>query len=113
VAVISRTIGLLVYAYLIAVEIILILGFFLLLFGANPDAPFTEWIYRGLARVMDPFRGIFAPIELGTTAGDVPSILATSVVFAMIIYGLLAMLLSALNSWLSSWVMRLELAAPH
>jgi hypothetical protein len=30
---------------------LLLLGFFLLLFGANPDAPFTDWVYRGLARV--------------------------------------------------------------
>src|SRR5687768_6112335 len=98
----ARAIVYFVYFYFIAVEIILGLGFFLLLFGANPEAGFTEWVYRNLDRVMAPFRGIFTPIELGTTAGNVPSIFETSVLFAMIVYGILAMLLSTLTSWLSS-----------
>lgn len=67
---ITRAISYLLYFYIIAVEIILILGFFLLLFGANPSAEFTQWAYRNLDRVMEPFRGIFTPIELGTTSGD-------------------------------------------
>ena len=76
---IVRAISYLVYFYLIVVEIILFLGFFLLLFGANPSAGFTEWVYRNLDRVMAPFRGIFTPIELGTTSSDVPAVFETSV----------------------------------
>ena len=90
-----------VYVYLILVEIILVIGFFLLLFGANQTAAFTQWAYRNLDRVMAPFRGIFTPIELGTTSGDVEAVFDTSVLFAMIIYGILALLLSWLIDWLT------------
>ena len=97
-----RIVSYLVYFYLIVVEIILLIGFFLLLFGANPTAGFTEWAYRNLDRVMQPFRGIFAPVELGTTSADVPATFDTSVLFAMIIYGIVALLLSVLIGWLNS-----------
>lgn len=96
-----RAISYLVYFYLIVVEIILLIGFFLLLFGANPTAGFTQWAYRNLDRVMDPFRGIFSPIELGTTGNDVAATFDTSVLFAMIIYGIVALLFSVLIGWLS------------
>ncbi len=99
---VARVISYLVYFYLIVVEIILVIGFFLLLFGANPSAGFTEWAYRNLERVMEPFRGIFAPVELGTTSADVPATFDTSVLFAMIIYGIVALLLSVLIGWLNS-----------
>ena len=96
-----RAVSYLVYFYLIVVEIILLIGFFLLLFGANPTAGFTQWAYRNLDRVMDPFRGIFSPIELGTTGNDVAATFDTSVLFAMIIYGIVALLFSVLIGWLS------------
>ena len=96
-----RAISYLVYFYLIVVEIILLIGFFLLLFGANPTAGFTQWAYRNLERVMEPFRGIFAPIELGTTGNDVAAVFDTSVLFAMIIYGIVALGFSVLIGWLS------------
>ncbi len=98
---IIRVISYLVYIYLVVVEIILLLGFVLLLFGANPTASFTQWVYRNLDRVMSPFRGIFTPIELGVTGSDVPAVFETSVLFAMIIYGIVALLFSALIGWLS------------
>ena len=96
-----RAVSSLVYFYLIVVEIILLIGFFLLLFGANPTAGFTQWAYRNLDRVMDPFRGIFSPIDLGTTGNDVAATFDTSVLFAMIIYGIVALLFSVLIGWLS------------
>jgi hypothetical protein len=96
-----RAISYLVYFYLIVVEIILLIGFFLLLFGANPTAGFTQWAYRNLERVMDPFSGIFSPIELGTTGNDVPAVFDTSVLFAMIVYGIVALGFSVLIGWLS------------
>ncbi|MGB0111728.1 MAG: hypothetical protein WBP59_00770 [Ilumatobacteraceae bacterium] len=98
---VTRAISYLVYAYLLVVEIILIIGFFLLLFGANPSAGFTQWAYRNLDRVMAPFRGIFTQIEIGTTSANVESVFDTSVVFAMIIYGIVALLLSVLIGWLT------------
>jgi hypothetical protein len=41
---------------------------------ANPDASFAEWIYRRVARIMAPFRGISEPVPL-----DRHSVLDTSV----------------------------------
>ncbi|MDP9465412.1 MAG: hypothetical protein M3P52_12360 [Actinomycetota bacterium] len=107
---ITRAISYLLYFYIIAVEIILILGFFLLLFGANPSAEFTQWAYRNLDRVMEPFRGIFTPIELGTTAGNVEAVFETSVVFAMIVYGILGAVVSSVIPWLSGRMQHLEAA---
>jgi hypothetical protein len=98
---VARAVSYLVYFYLIVVEIILLIGFFLLLFGANPSAGFTQWAYRNLDRVMDPFRGIFSPIDLGTTGNDVPATFDTSVLFAMIIYGILALVFGAVIQWLT------------
>jgi uncharacterized protein YggT (Ycf19 family) len=84
--------------------VILIFGFFLLLFGANPDAAFAAWIYRGLERVMAPFRGIFEPVRL-----DGRSVLDVSVLFAMIVYGIVAMVPHGVIGWLTARVAELEL----
>src|SRR5262245_30459641 len=43
---VARVLTYLVYAFVLITLVILVLGFFLLLFGANPDAPFSEWAYR-------------------------------------------------------------------
>lgn len=105
---VARLASYLVYFYLIVVEIILFLGFFLLLFGANAEAGFTQWVYRNLDRVMAPFRGIFTPINLGQTNGNVESVFETSVLFAMIMYGILALVLNAFISWLTHRLRKLE-----
>ncbi len=100
---VARALSYLVYAFVLVALAILVVGFFLLLFGANPDAPFAEWVYRSLDRVMAPFRGLFEPVNLN---GD--SVLDTSVLFAMVIYGIVGMLLSALIAWLSERMMILR-----
>src|SRR4051812_20185369 len=93
---IARALTYLVYAFVLITLVILLLGFFLLLFGANPDAPFAEWAYRSLARVMAPFRGLFEPLDL---SGD--SVLDPSVLFAMIVYGIVGLALHQLIEWLT------------
>jgi uncharacterized protein YggT (Ycf19 family) len=93
---VARILTYLVYAFTIVALVILTMGFFLLLFGANPDAGFSEWVYRGLDRVMAPFRGIFEPVPLNGN-----SVLDTSVMFAMIVYGIACLCLSALIAWLT------------
>jgi uncharacterized protein YggT (Ycf19 family) len=98
----SRAIAMVVKLYVLAVEVILLMGFILLLGGANPSSSFVEWVYRSMDRAMKPFRGIFAPIDLGTTGNDVEAIFETSVLFAMIVYGILAIAISALLGWLNS-----------
>jgi uncharacterized protein YggT (Ycf19 family) len=92
----ARALTYLVYAFVVVALVILLLGFFLLLFGANPDAPFAAWVYRGLDRVMAPFRGIFESIQLNGQ-----SVLDTSVLFAMIVYGIAGLFLHQLIDWLS------------
>ena len=96
VAQLARALTYLVYGFVLVAMVLLLLGFFLLLFGANPDAPFAEWVYRGLERVMAPFRGLFEPVPL-----DGRSVLDVSILFAMIVYGLAAFALKAAIDWLS------------
>jgi hypothetical protein len=104
----ARVLSYLVYFYLLVVEVILAVGFFLKLFGANPTSGFVEWWYRNLDRVMEPFDGIFDPIEIGTTQSDVPAEFETSVLFAMIVYGILALVLHAIIMWLTERIHRID-----
>jgi len=92
----GRALVYLVYFFVTVALIVLTLGFFLLLFGANPDAAFAEWVYRSLDRVMAPFRGLFESIQLNGR-----SVLDVSVLFAMIVYGIVALALRALIDWLT------------
>ena len=101
---ILRVLSYLVWFWIIISLIILILGFFLKLFAANPDAAFAEWAYRNLARTMEPFRGIFPAEEIG----DNGSVLDVSILFAMIIYGIVGVAFRALIDWLTSRMHRLE-----
>jgi hypothetical protein len=106
----ARVLTYLVYAFVIVALVILTIGFFLLLFGANPAAPFAEWVYRSLNRVMAPFRGLFEPVPLNGN-----SVLDTSVLFAMIMYGIAGLFLNALIDWLTQRLViirRHQAAAP-
>jgi uncharacterized protein YggT (Ycf19 family) len=98
---IAKVLAWLVYVWVIIDLVLLFLAFILRLFGANPDAGFTEWVYRSVQRVMAPFRGIFEPIALTDQ-----SVLDTSLLFAMIIYGLVALFLRAGIDWLTAYVAR-------
>jgi uncharacterized protein YggT (Ycf19 family) len=91
---IGRGIVWLVYAFVIVAIVIATLAFFLQLLGANPNADFAAWVYRGAARVTAPFRGIF-PTKPVTDA----SYLDVSLLFAIIMYGIFAILVSELVSW--------------
>ena len=84
-----------IYAVTVLVELLLVTAFLLLLFGASPSAPFTRWVYRATNEVMEPFRGIFGTVEGGTD-----SILDLSILFAMFIYGIIAIALDAFVKWL-------------
>lgn len=99
----GRVLSYFVYAWVVLDLIILVLGFFLLLFGANPEAPFAEWAYSSLDRVMAPFRGIFEDIAL-----DGDSVLDTSVLFAMIVYTIVGLLVHALIDWLTARMLLLR-----
>ena len=84
-----------VYVFLLLEVIVLTLAFFLLLFNASTDAEFTQWVYRSASRAMEPFRGIF-PAAMGENG----SVLDFAVLFAIIVYGILAMLTQSLIHWL-------------
>lgn len=84
-----------VWAYIAFVIVVLLFAFFLLLFNANPDNGFVEWVYRSADRAMEPFRGIF-PSE---TTGN-GSVVDFSVLFAILVYSVIAMVVSAFVSFL-------------
>ena len=92
---ISRAIILFVYAFAIACIVILAIAFFLQLFNANQTAPFVDWTYRAARRIMQPFRGIFPSIE-----GEQGSVFDVSMLFAMFMYGLLALGANGLIAWI-------------
>lgn len=96
---ISKILLWVVYAWVVLNLVLLFVAFWLLLLGANPQADFTEWVYRSVSRSMAPFRGIFEPIVLSDQ-----SVLDTSLLFAMIIYGVVALLLRAGIDWVSDFV---------
>ena len=97
-----------VYAWLIVNLVILALAFILQLFGASPSASFVEWVYRSASRTMAPFRGMFEPVPL---SGQ--SVLDTSLLFAMIIYGLAALALRAAIDGLTRLITRSAAPAPR
>ena len=88
-----------VYVWVVLNLVLLFLAFWLQLLGANPQAGFTEWVYRSVSRSMAPFRGIFEPIVLSDQ-----SVLNTSLLFAMIIYAVVALLLHAGIDWVADFV---------
>jgi uncharacterized protein YggT (Ycf19 family) len=95
----SRVVVWLVYAWVTITVVMLSLAFFLLLFGANPDSGFVEWVYRSTERAMAPFRGIFEPIALTDQ-----SVVEPSVLFAIVVYLLVAAGLSVAVNWLTQLV---------
>jgi hypothetical protein len=108
VAVVARGAAWVALAWVTINLVILLVGFFLKLFGANVEAGFTEFWYRHLDRVMEPFRAIFPSAELGTTAADVPAVLDTSILFAMVVYTIVYLAIHALLDWLSLRIARAD-----
>jgi uncharacterized protein YggT (Ycf19 family) len=100
---VARAIVWFIYAVVVLELVLLTLAFFLRLFGASTEAGFTQWVYRSVDRAMQPFRGIFPAQEIGEA-----SVLDFSLLFAMIVYSILAMALHALVSWLATQVRRLS-----
>jgi uncharacterized protein YggT (Ycf19 family) len=69
----------------------LVARFFFRLFGANPAADFTEFVYESTAPLLDPFRYVFLPyvIEPG-------NVIEFSTIIALVFYLIVAYLLIAL-----------------
>jgi uncharacterized protein YggT (Ycf19 family) len=99
----ARVITLFVYVVVAGGLLVLSLGFVLRLFGASTDAAFTEWVYRNVDRIMEPFRGMFPDRPIGDS-----SVLDFSLLFAMIVYGIAAVALNALVAWLAAMTVALD-----
>ena len=82
------------------------MAFFLRLFGANPSADFAEWVYTAAARIMEPFRGIFPTTQITERVVFDPSLL-----FAIIVYSILALALHSLIAWFTRRLSALEYQA--
>jgi uncharacterized protein YggT (Ycf19 family) len=101
----ARVLVWLVYAFFIVATIILLLAFVLLLLNASTTASFTQWVYRSANRVLEPFRGIFPSVTNGNG-----SVIDFAVLFAIIMYGILALVVHALVTWLDHQIMRIRSA---
>lgn len=93
---VCRAVVWVIYAIVVVNAIILSLAFVLRLLGANPEAGFTEWVYRSASRTMGPFRGMFPEQAVGDA-----SVLDTSLLFAAAVYIVVALFIDALLRWLS------------
>ena len=93
---VTRTVAGLINFFLALVEIFLGLRVILRLFAANPHNGFVQWIYDSSTTLMDPFRGIFHSLVIGTN-----HVVDFSAIFAMVVYGLIALAFAALVSWLN------------
>jgi uncharacterized protein YggT (Ycf19 family) len=105
---ISRALILFVYGFAIACIVILAMAFFLQLFNANSTAPFVDWVYRAARRIMQPFRGIFPSVE-----GEQGSVFDVSMLFAMFMYGLLALGAHGLIAWIDRKIADARAAARY
>jgi uncharacterized protein YggT (Ycf19 family) len=86
----SLIIGLINVAFSIS-EIGLLLRFIFRLFGANPNAPFVEFLYNSTSPLLYPFRNIFEPYVI-----EQKYVFEFSTLIAIAIYALIAWLLTEL-----------------
>ena len=91
-----------IFGYLTVVEIVLLVGFLLILVGAEPSSWLSDFLYRVVERTMEPFRGAFTAIEVADpdAAVQVEPAIESSIVFAMVVYGVLALAAHDLVEWL-------------
>jgi uncharacterized protein YggT (Ycf19 family) len=93
---VGKLFTLIIYAVLLAYSVIVGIAFVLQLLGANPSADFADWIYRAAANITEPFRGIFP-----TTQVTDRSTFNASLLFALIVYLIVAIFLHGLIDWLT------------
>jgi uncharacterized protein YggT (Ycf19 family) len=100
---IGRVVVWIVWALVLVTAILLLLAFVLQLFGANPDAGFVQWVERSTQRAMAPFRGIFPTHQLSDD-----STLDMSLLFAAIVYFIVALLIDGVLRWITQRLRRQE-----
>lgn len=92
----ARALTYIVYAYVLVAVTFLSIGSILLLFGANKDTGFTQFIYSVGVHFLAPFRGIFPGVKVGDSG-----YFSTSAVFAIIMYLFFAVLIKSLISYVT------------
>lgn len=98
---IVRLLATAIFFYVMLVEVVLLVGFVCLLVGIEPSSWFVDWVYRSVDRTMQPFRGLFTSIQFGTgSTEEVRPTVESSIVFAMIVYGIIALAAHDLAEWL-------------
>ena len=100
---IARVLVWILWALVLVTAVLLVLAFLLRLGGANPDAGFVQWVERSTERAMAPFRGIFPTHQL---TGD--SVLDMSLLFAALVYFIVALLIDGLLRWITQRLRRQE-----
>lgn len=93
---VTRLVTGLINLFLGLVEIFLALRVILRFFAANPDASFVRWVYNSSDVLLQPFRGVFPT----TVVGD-NHVVDFSAIFAMVVYGLVALAFAALANRLT------------
>ncbi len=73
------------WAIVIAITLLLVTGFLLQLFGANPEAGFVDWVYRSTDQIMEPFRGVFEPRSIDEQSVFDPSMLLAAIVYLLVV----------------------------
>jgi uncharacterized protein YggT (Ycf19 family) len=99
----SRVLTYIVYGFTITAIVFLTIGFFLLLFGANTNVGFTDFVYKVAAEFLQPFRGIFPAHQVSETG-----YFSTSALFAIIMYMLMALGLHALIAYITEKMLKTQ-----
>jgi uncharacterized protein YggT (Ycf19 family) len=87
--------------FLAMAEIFLGVRVLLRFFAANPDNGFVQWVYNSSDVLMQPFRGVFPTEVIGHN-----HVVDFSALFAMVVYGLIALAFVALATWLTPVVVK-------
>ena len=99
----SKVITILIYIWVMYGIIVLSLRVFLLATSANATTPFVEFIYKSSADYLAPFRGIFPTKPVGETG-----YVDTASLFAIIMYLLIAWLISSGIKYIQSKIDRIN-----
>jgi uncharacterized protein YggT (Ycf19 family) len=102
---IGRALVWLVYAFAGVATVLLAIAFFLQLTGANPSAPFAAWVYRSSDVLLKPFRALYPTARPHAAQSE----LNLSLLFAIFMYGMFAIVVAAVVGWFDRWIYTLEL----
>ena len=105
---IGKVIVWIVYALAVLTAFLLVMAFLLRLAGANPGSAFVDWVYRNAELAMRPFRGIFPTHELGGAA-----VVDLSLLFAALMYLIVALLVDIALRWITQHLRRRELTTQN